>query len=78
MHEYRGGRLPAFHLDFYRLESAEALIGIGWDEMLDEEGVVVAEWGDRFPEMLPEGTRWLHFEVLPDGRRKIREGRVLS
>ncbi|GAA5478384.1 tRNA threonylcarbamoyladenosine biosynthesis protein TsaE [Haloferula helveola] len=73
VHEYRDGRLPVFHLDFYRLESAEALIGIGWDEMLDEEGVVIAEWADRFPELLPVGTKVLDFEVLPDGSRRVSE-----
>jgi tRNA threonylcarbamoyladenosine biosynthesis protein TsaE len=69
VHEYRGGRLPLFHFDFYRLESPEALLAIGWDEFLDQGGVVVAEWADRFPELLPPGTRWLRFEVLPAGRR---------
>jgi len=69
--EYRGGRLPVFHLDFYRLESAEELIGIGWDEMLEEDAVIVAEWGDRFPEMLPEGTKWLKFEIQPDESRRV-------
>lgn len=73
--EYRGGRLPVFHLDFYRLESAEELVGIGWDEMLDEAGVIVAEWGDRFPEMLPQGTRWLTFDIQSDGSRRVIEGR---
>ena len=73
VHEYRDGRLPVFHLDFYRLESAEALIGIGWDEMLDEGGIVVAEWADRFPELLPRGTTVLDFEVLPDGSRRVSQ-----
>ena len=71
--EYRGGRLPVFHLDFYRLESAGELLGIGWDEMLDEEGVIVAEWGDRFPDMLPEDAKWLKFEIQPDGSRRVTE-----
>lgn len=71
--EYREGRIPVFHLDFYRLESAEELISIGWDEMLDEGGVVVAEWADRFPDLLPPGTRWLRFELRPDGSRRITE-----
>ncbi|MGE9269449.1 MAG: tRNA (adenosine(37)-N6)-threonylcarbamoyltransferase complex ATPase subunit type 1 TsaE [Verrucomicrobiales bacterium] len=73
VHEYRAGRLPVFHLDFYRLESVEDLLALGWDEMLEECGVVVAEWGDRFSEMLPEHTRWLHLEVLPGGYRRLVE-----
>ena len=74
VHEYRGGKFPVFHFDFYRLDSAEALLGIGWDEFLDEGGVVIAEWADLYPELMPENTRWLHFEVNPDGSRGVEEG----
>ena len=74
VHEYRGGRLPLFHFDFYRLESASELISLGWDDYLDEAGVIVAEWADKFPELLPANTRWLHLTVEPDGTRSLREG----
>lgn len=73
VHEYRGGKLPLFHFDFYRLDSAEALLGIGWDEFLDESGVVVAEWADLYPELMPPNTRWLRFEVRPDGSRSVED-----
>ncbi len=69
--EYRGGRLPVFHFDFYRIESAEELLAMGWDEYLDQGGVIVAEWADKFPEVLPAQTVWLDFKVLPDGSREI-------
>jgi tRNA threonylcarbamoyladenosine biosynthesis protein TsaE len=69
--EYRGGRLPAFHFDFYRIESTAELLAMGWDEYLDQDGVIVAEWADKFPELLPERTVWLHFKVLADGSREI-------
>ena len=72
VHEYSGGRLPVFHLDFYRLESAAELIALGWDEYLEQDGVVVAEWGDKFPELLPLDTIWLHITTGPDGSRIIR------
>lgn len=74
VHEYHGGRLPIFHLDFYRLESAAELIALGWDEYLDQDGVIIAEWGDKFPEVLPPDTIWLHFTIEPDGSRTVRLG----
>ncbi len=74
LHEYPGGRLHVFHLDFYRLDSASELVALGWDELLDQEGVIIAEWGDKFPELLPPDTQWLHFTVEPDGSRTLREG----
>lgn len=73
VHEYRGGKLPVFHFDFYRLDSAEALLGIGWDEFLDQPGVVIAEWADLYPELMPADTRWLRFEVMTAGCRRIEE-----
>lgn len=53
---YRGGRLPVLHGDLYRLGSAEELEDLGWDEMLAEfsSGLVVVEWADRFPHLLPD------------------------
>ena len=74
VHEYLGGRLPVFHFDFYRLASAAELIALGWDEYLDQGGVIIAEWGDKFPELLPSNTIWLHFTTEPDGSRTIRQG----
>lgn len=74
IHEYAGGRLPVFHLDFYRLENEEELTGIGWDEYLEAGGVVVAEWADKFPDLLPAETIWMTFGIEPDGSRTIRIG----
>lgn len=73
VHEYLDGRLPVFHFDFYRMESAAEVIGIGWDEFLTEPGVIIVEWADMFPDLLPLGTRWFHIEAQPDGSRQVEE-----
>ncbi len=72
VHEYPGGRFPVFHLDFYRLESAGELVSLGWDELLEQNGVVIAEWADKFPELLPPETTWLRFAVEGDGTRTVK------
>ena len=74
IHEYAGGRFPIFHLDFYRLKSAAELLALGWDELLDQDAVVIAEWGDKFPDLLPPDTVWLHFSVEADGSRFVEQG----
>jgi tRNA threonylcarbamoyladenosine biosynthesis protein TsaE len=71
VHEYPGGRLPVFHFDFYRVDKAEELISIGWDEIMDEAGIIIVEWADRFPELLPPHTRWFELKVLPQGGRSV-------
>ena len=53
VHEYLDGRLPVYHFDFYRMDSTAEVLNIGWDDYLDEPGVIVVEWADRFPELLP-------------------------
>ena len=74
VNEYRTGRLPMFHFDFYRIESVGELEEIGWEEYLDgSEGVVVVEWADKFSECIPEHARWLFFQVNRDGTHEVTE-----
>lgn len=73
IHEYRGGRLPLYHFDFYRLEDEDEALKIGLDEYLDGDGVSVIEWADKFPALLPPHTRWLRFTHRADGTRAIAE-----
>jgi len=77
VHEYAGGRLPLYHFDFYRLESEDELLGVGWEEYLEEPGIVVAEWADKFPHLLPASTQW--WQISADeqhpGVRTLRLGK---
>lgn len=52
LHEHRGGRLPLFHLDLYRLESG-GLGSTGWEECLEAGGVTAIEWPERAADLLP-------------------------
>ena len=73
IHEYRGGRLPIYHFDFYRLDDEDEALKIGLDEYLDGDGVCLIEWADKFPALLPPHTRWLRFTHGEDGTRVIEE-----
>lgn len=66
--EYRGGRLDVFHFDFYRVESDHELLDLGWDDYLDQDGLVIVEWPSLFPHLLPEGTIWIQLSHREDGR----------
>lgn len=68
VHEYPGGRLPVSHFDFYRVASADELVAAGWDDHLDRNGVVIVEWADRFPGLMPAQTWWLAIEGRAGGR----------
>ena len=56
VNEYEGGRLPLFHFDMYRLEGADALFDIGWEDYLDRGGVCAVEWSERVSDALPDDT----------------------
>lgn len=73
VHEYLDGRAPIFHFDFYRMEREEDVFSLGWDDYIDEGGIVLVEWADLFPRLLPAGTRWFTFEALPTGERRVME-----
>ena len=49
VNEYRGGRLPLFHLDLYRLATRDEIIAAGLEAYLDRpRGVAVVEWIERW------------------------------
>lgn len=56
IHEY-GDKL--YHIDLYRLETSAEVATLGLDELFDREAVVLIEWGERFPQLIPPG----HWEI---------------
>lgn len=57
INEHRGGRLPLFHVDLYRIERAGELDHIGLDDLFVAPAVVAVEWCDRFPVMPADHLR---------------------
>ena len=77
INEYEG-RLLLYHADAYRLEKADQLAALGFDEICSGLGVVVVEWADRvrplmddykpiniYLEHRSENERALRIENLP-------------
>ncbi|MGJ8657323.1 MAG: tRNA (adenosine(37)-N6)-threonylcarbamoyltransferase complex ATPase subunit type 1 TsaE [Akkermansiaceae bacterium] len=86
VNEYLGGEdgeVDVFHFDVYRLEDAEEMLEIGWEDYLDRDGVVVIEWADKFPELIPVGAWCVGIEHVVsrekqvDGSEAMLEGRRL-
>lgn len=71
VHEYRGGRLPLFHFDMYRISGWDDLYSTGFFEYLEENGVLAVEWSENIEGALPEGSVHITLEPLPDGSRRI-------
>src|SRR5687768_2410044 len=70
IHEYRSGKLPVVHADLYRIDSAEAAERAGLLEAMDGEAVVIVEWADKFPDLIPAEARWIRIRILDDERHR--------
>ena len=66
VNEYEGSGLPLFHFDMYRLEGAEDLFDIGWEDYLDRGGVCAVEWSERAEEALPPETVYVTLGRCPE------------
>lgn len=53
INEYEG-RYPVYHFDVYRLENADELYDLGFDEYFYGKGVSIIEWADKIEKFLPE------------------------
>ena len=74
VHEYPGGKLAGVSPGFLPTGNAEELIALGWDEYLEAGGVIVAEWGDKFPELCPQKPNGWFFpsDRMAAGRARWR------
>jgi tRNA threonylcarbamoyladenosine biosynthesis protein TsaE len=76
IHEYgTGGRV--YHVDLYRLEDPRELATLGLEDLFDREAIVLIEWGEKFPEILPPDRTEIRLWVAGSGAREIeiRDGR---
>jgi len=67
--EYRGGRLPLFHVDLYRIEDPREFDELGLDEIA-EDGVLAIEWADRYPRP-PQGAVRVRIEHAGESQRRV-------
>jgi tRNA threonylcarbamoyladenosine biosynthesis protein TsaE len=72
--EHRGGRLLLYHLDVYRVRSADEAIGIGLEDYVWGDGVCVVEWAEKIRGALPAEHMWIEFLHLDESSRRLRFG----
>ena len=53
VNEYRGGSVPVFHFDMYRITDEDDLYSIGFDDYVDS-GICLTEWSENIEFALPE------------------------
>jgi len=70
MNQYPGS-LPVYHFDFYRLATEDDIVGLGFMEYLESEGVCVVEWPERLESLLPSAYLLVSFHYDGENSRRI-------
>jgi len=71
VHEYPAPSGTVVHLDFYRAGSAEEIWDAARDELTSAHDLIVIEWADRFPDLVPPGAVRVRIRHTGDGGREI-------
>ncbi|HWD00354.1 MAG TPA: tRNA (adenosine(37)-N6)-threonylcarbamoyltransferase complex ATPase subunit type 1 TsaE [Candidatus Sulfopaludibacter sp.] len=69
IHEYGGGRV--YHIDLYRLDEPRQVATLGLEELFDGDGLVLIEWGERFPQLMPAQRTEVRLRALENEEREI-------
>ena len=70
IHEYGAGP-KAYHIDLYRLDEPKQVEGLGLDEIFDRDAVILIEWGERFPQLMPADRVEIRLTPTSDDGREI-------
>ena len=60
-----------FHVDLYRLDEAREVETLGLNELFDTASLVVLEWAERFPHLMPADRTEIRIRALADDSREI-------
>lgn len=69
IHEY-GNPVSVYHADLYRLDTAEEARRVGLEDLYDT-ALVLIEWGERFPGVLPENRIEIRIRHAGEDTREI-------
>jgi len=53
VHKYEAPKSPVYHVDLYRLDNAEQLQNIGWDDLICDQALTIVEWPERAGDRMP-------------------------
>ena len=62
-----------WHFDLYRLEEAQQVFELGWEEAR-ADGIVLVEWPERLGTLLPEKRLTVTLAIEDEGRRATLQG----
>jgi tRNA threonylcarbamoyladenosine biosynthesis protein TsaE len=73
VHEYRSPRANLYHIDLYRVDTQRELETLGLDDLrADSNGILLIEWGEKFPRFVRERDVEISLERDGENGRRIR------
>jgi tRNA threonylcarbamoyladenosine biosynthesis protein TsaE len=60
-----------FHVDLYRLDQPREVETLGLNDLFNSGALILLEWAERFPELLPAHRTEIRIQTLPDETRHI-------
>jgi tRNA threonylcarbamoyladenosine biosynthesis protein TsaE len=70
IHQY-GEADPVFHIDLYRLDEVRQVETLGLDDLFRSGALVLLEWAERFPELLPADCTEIRLKTISEEEREI-------
>lgn len=70
INEYRGD-LTLYHIDLYRITSADEALALGLDECIYGTGITAIEWAEHIEDLLPKGTIRIRLEEGTERNERI-------
>jgi len=64
LREYHG-RVPLYHIDFYRLDHVEEIADLGLEEYYYGDGVCVVEWAEKGLQVVPRDNLLITLHYIP-------------
>jgi tRNA threonylcarbamoyladenosine biosynthesis protein TsaE len=71
IHQYGEADAAVYHVDLYRLDEPRQVESLGIDELFAGGALVLLEWAERFPELLPADRMEIRIRAITDDSREI-------
>ena len=72
IHEYRGPKANVYHIDLYRVDTQRELMTLGLDDLMEDDSVLLIEWGDKFERFRRERDVEIAIERTGENSRQVK------
>ena len=64
-------RIKVIHIDFYRETNIDRWYNLGFNDYLKSDNILLIEWGNLIPKLLPDNTQYIYIEHIDVNKRRI-------